>query len=79
MCGLAGEWWRVPWAHADLCDLTGVGAGHLASFELHSWRKAGRQASSDVTCGSVIAITASDPAFLPGSMPPASRVGKEAV
>lgn len=67
----------MPWAHADLCDLA-AGAGHLASFEFHSWRKAGRQASSDVTRGSVIATTASDPAFLPGSMPPASRVGKEA-
>lgn len=21
MCRLVGEWWRVPWAHADLCDL----------------------------------------------------------
>jgi hypothetical protein len=35
----------VPGVHADLCDLVG---GHLASFGLPWWRRAGRQANVGV-------------------------------
>lgn len=45
-----GCWgWLGPWAHADVCDLHLGGWGHLASFELQEWAKAGRQALIGMT------------------------------
>src|SRR6185312_8481888 len=54
-----GRWccWRVPSAHADLCDLTKV--GHLASFGLLCGEGPGRQARSGVTLLGVSAIAQS--------------------